>query len=584
MSRELEVGEPEPPWRPWVRRLTQGFGATPALRGVAATGHVLWLIVATLAFLAPAIALAREAGVFLHHARLCIAYLGQMDYGESPLLAQAVQWLHGQQIYHEDSAPPFTVGNYTPIFTWATAAVIALWTGVKMGAGRLVSTVGCLGAAVAIAGCTWEAGGLRLLWPSRGVLPGGALRVPIAWKLLVSLFAGCLYLSTRYVWSWGVLGRVDSLAICFSMAGCWCALRQGFRNSPGSRDALWVAGLLFTCAVYTRQDVVEGAVASILGLALYDWRRAVRLALWTLAFGAGLGTVLMLISHGQFFVHVFVYNENRFFWSAVRGAWLNWLQHDGGAVLLRLALAGAAVWLLSGGQAVPAILLGATILSSVTVGKIGSSVNYFLPLLAACCWCVGLLGLRAAGICGNAPTVLKWVGLSIPALFIAWATGTAPGWSAPLSAAVPAYGRLMHRAATPSQTLVHQLHSRNWGWTPTGQPDAQWSRLLATVRQTPGPVISEDMSYVVLAGKPLAFQPFELTQASADGHWDANLFIDRVRRGEYALIILPINVSDPRAGLDLSRWSRAMYAAVKDAYVPVSRLEGQWLYRPAGAE
>ena len=560
-----------------------GLGATPALSRPATILHTLWWALALVVFLAPAWALVREAGVFFQHARLCIAYLGQMDYGESPLLAQAVQWLHGQQIYHDDSTPPFTVGNYTPIFTWATAAVVALWTGVRMGAGRLVSTAACFGAAIAIAGCTWEAARLPQLWPRRGAAPSGALRVPAVFRLLVAVFAGCLYLSTRYVWSWGVLGRVDSLAVCFSMAGCWSALRLGFDDGTRSAGKLWVAGLLFACAVYTRQDVVEGAVASILGLALYDWRRALRLALWTVAFGVAFGLVLMVITRGQFYVHVFLYNETRFFWSTVRGAWLTWLQQNGGAVLLRVALAGALVWMVCGGQAVPGLLLGMTLLSSMTVGKIGSSINYFLPLLAACCWCAGLLGLRAAGVCTGAPTMLKWVGLCVPALFIAWATGVAPSWSAPLRAAVPAYGRLMTRAESPNQTLAHSLRrGHNWGWTPPRQPDAQWAQLVDTVRQTPGSVVSEDMSYVVLAGKPLAFQPFELTQASQDGRWDAGLFIDRVQRGEYALIILPINVFDARAGLDLSRWSRAMYAAVRQAYVVQAHLEGQWLYKPAG--
>lgn len=566
-----------------MRRVAQGVGAIPSLGGVAAILHTVWLAAVVLAFVAPAWALLRETAVFWHHATYSIAYRGQMDYGESPLLAQAVQWLHGQQIYHNDAAPPFTVGNYTPIFTWATAAVVALWTGVQMGAGRVVSVVACLGTAAAIGGCTWEAAGLPLLWPHRGTLPRGALGVPVALRAVVALFAGCVYLSTRYVWSWGVLGRVDSLAVCFSMAGCWCVLRQGFGQPSRSRDTLWLAGLLFACAVYTRQDLVEGAAASILGLALYDWRRAVRLALWSAVFGAGFGTLLLVISHGQFYLHVFVYNENRFFWSTVRGAWMNWLQHAGGAVLLRLAIAGALIWLLSGGQTVPGLLLGATILSSITVGKIGSSINYFMPLLAACCWCVGLLGMRAAGFCCGAPTLAKWIGLSVPALFLAWATGSAPGWSAPLTALAPRYAHLMARAESSSQTLAHTLRSANWGWTPMRQPDAQWQRLIDAVRTAPGPVVSEDMSYVVLAGKPLAFQPFELTQASADGHWNATLFTDRVRQGAYALIILPVNVFDPRAGLDLSRWSRAMYAAVEAEYVPVSRLEGQWLYRPAGA-
>jgi hypothetical protein len=576
------VDEPEAPWLPWLRWLRYGLGAAsdPRLRRLAAVFHALWLAALVLAFAAPAWAMLREARVFWQHARACIAYLGQMDYGESPLLAQAVQWLHGQQIYHDDSAPPFTVGNYTPVFTWVTAAVVALWTGVAMGAGRAVSAAASVGTAVAIAACTWEAAGLPLLWPRRGAAPAGVLRVPALPRLLVAAFAGGLYLSARYVWTWGVYGRVDSLALFFSMWGVWWVLHFALRPGPAR---LWVAALLFTCAVYTRQDVVEGAAASLLGLALHDWRRALRLLGWLMGFGLLAAAALMAISHGQFFVHVFLYNENRFFWATVRWAWLGWLQGNGGAVLLRLALAGAAVWLLTGGQAIPGLLLGLTVLTSLTVGKIGSSINYFLPLIAACCWCVGLLGLRAAGLCAAGWPPVKWVGLAVPALFAAWATGATPAWARPWAEAVPAYGHLLARAESRSQTLAHTLTTRGWGWTPTAQPGPEWRALIRRVAETPGPVVSEDMSFVVLAGKPLAFQPFELTQAAADGHWNADLFVSRLRQGYYPLVLLPVNVFDRRAGLDLSRWSRAMYDAVREAYVPAGRLAGQWLYVPAGS-
>lgn len=570
--------EPEAPWLPWLRRLQGGFGASAATVRSALALHIVWLVLLGLAFAAPAWVMLHEAGVFWQHARGSVADPVQLDYGESPLLAQAVQWLHGQQIYHNDAAPPFTVGNYTPIFTWATAAVAALWTGVRMGAGRAVSAAGCFLTALAIAGCTWESASLPLLWPRRGSRPRGALHVPWGLRLALACFSGGVYLSARYVWSWGILGRVDALAVGFSMAGVWWTLRAGYRPADRGRDRLWLAGLLFMCAVYTRQDVVEGAVASIAGLALYDWRRALRLAAWTAGLCAAMGALLLATSHGQFYIQVFLYNENHFSWGTVRSAWLQWLQGSGGGVLLRIAIAGALIWLLSGGQVSAGLLLGLTLLTSATVGKIGSSINYFLPLLAACAWCTGLLGLRAAGLAAGGPWVLKWLGLAVPALFLTWATAVLPWWAVPFGHLSPAYGRFLERSASSTQTLRHT--ARSWGGTAGGRVSPQWSQLIALVAAAPGPVVSEDMSFVVLAGRPLAFQPFELTQASEDGHWDQNLFVQRLLNGDYALVILPVNVLSPHAGLDLSRWSPAMYAAVRQAYTVDTVLAGQFVYTP----
>lgn len=575
--------EPEAPWKRWRRWAGHGLGGEPRLRPWALACHVAWVSLVALAFLSPTVALLGEVGVFWRHALACIRYPGQLDYGESPLLGQAILWLHGHQIYHDDAAPPFVVGNYPPVFTWATAAVIALWTGASMGAGRIVSVLASLLTAVCVAGCTWEAAALPSLRPGGGA-PAGALRVPWALRLVLAAFAGALWLSTRYVWSWGVLGRVDALAVCFSMGGVWVVLRFGFRRleAGGLWDPLAVGAALFVLAVYTRQDVVEGAIACIAGLAVHDWRRALGLALWTGAGGAAVGAVLMLVSHGQFWVHVVTYNENLFSWATVRGDWLNWLHNSGGAVLVRLGIAGALVWTLAGGQVVPGLLLGLTALTSMTIGKTGSNINYFLPLLAACCWCVGLLGLRAAGLCNGGPMVLKWIGLAVPALFAAWVSGAAPAWSGPLRALSPAYAHLMVHAESRSQNLAHTLRSPGWGGTPTGDPGPEWHRLVRLVAETPGPVISEDMAFVVLAGKPVAFQPSELTKVTQVGRWDQSLVVRRLASGAYPLVILPANLSDARArgsGV-FFRWTPEMLAAIAQRYALTAKLAGQWVYAP----
>jgi len=56
--------------------------------------------------------------------------------------------------------------------------------------------------------------------------------------------------------------------------------------------------------------------------------------------------------------------------------------------------------------------------------------------------------------------------------------------------------------------------------------------------------------------------------------------VQRLLNGDYALVILPVNVLSPHAGLDLSRWSPAMYAAVRQAYTVDTVLAGQFVYTP----
>ncbi len=538
--------------------------------------YALWLAVVAAAFLGPTAGLLHDAWLFWVHARDSVRYLGQIDYGESPLLAQAVLWLRGHQIYHNDAHPPFSVGNYTPLFTLLTAAVVH-FVGVRLGAGRAISVASSLATAVCIGLCTWESARLPRFLGRGRPQPRWAVP-PRGFTLLGAVSAGCVYLAARFVWGWGVLGRVDALAVCCSLFGVWWVLRTAWRPA-GPRDPLRWAALWFLLAVFTRQDAIEGAAASILSLLLTDRRRVLQLIGPLLAGGLTGVAALLAVSRGQFFVHVFLYNINRFSWTTVRSMWGYWQGGAGGRVLLDLGVLGAISWLLGGGQPLPALLLLCSTATSLTVGKIGSSINYFLPLIAACSWCTGLLLVRALGVAAAAPATVRWVPLALAAVLAAWVGGRPPAWAQPVGALLPPFADLLRAAASPGQTLAHGLQTPGWASTPTAQPGPQWHQLIDLVRATPGPVVSEDMSFVVLAGKPLAFQPFELTQAAASGWWNQNLFVRRLLAGDYSLVILPVNVAAGQQP-NSSRWSPEMAAAISQAYVPVGYLHGNWVYRP----
>lgn len=62
-----------------------------------------------------------------------------VDYGEGPLLDQAVRWAELENVYATDLAgPPFTVANYPPLYAIAQAPWVAVF-GPAFWYGRLLS-------------------------------------------------------------------------------------------------------------------------------------------------------------------------------------------------------------------------------------------------------------------------------------------------------------------------------------------------------------------------------------------------------------------------------------------------------------
>src|SRR5262245_55204546 len=57
------------------------------------------------------------AALFLIHALLAVFFPYPLDYGEAPLIDQAMRLAAGENIYRANlSVPPYTVANYPPLY------------------------------------------------------------------------------------------------------------------------------------------------------------------------------------------------------------------------------------------------------------------------------------------------------------------------------------------------------------------------------------------------------------------------------------------------------------------------------------
>jgi hypothetical protein len=454
------------------------------------------------------------AAVFVGDGARVVAFPYPVDYGEGPLLAQTLRLGRLQSIYRSDlTSPPYTVSNYPPLYPLVLSPLARLW-GPAFWYGRLLSWLS-IGAAATLVGLT-----LHALTRDRAAAAIGSL----------SLFA---FPPVAY---WSSLYRVDALALALSLGGvCLCARR------PEGRWTVPVAALLLTAAIYTRQSY---GLAAPLAAALWllqagGRRRALALVGLVLALGAALFVGLERATGGGFSSNIVTANLNEYQVGSLAVYLLDvW-------TLMPLALTAASLFLLFAGwfgvtswRLIAPYLAGA-VLSGLTIGKVGSNVNYLIELGAA-------------------------LSLSLGAL-LAWQRPRRAVYA--VIAVLLTLDMALMVLASPYRTVTHARLAQA----------EEARRLLGRIHDTRGIVLAdEDMGLLVLDGRPLYFQPFEMTQLARAGRWDQRPLLHEIERQAFAAILI---YRIPELPLERQRWTDEMLAAIERRYGVAERVGQTEVYR-----
>jgi hypothetical protein len=413
--------------------------------------------------------------LFLRHGWDALAFPFPLNYGEGPLLDQAVRLASFEGIYSPDlGSAPFTISNYPPFYLLVQAPFVWLF-GPELWYGRLISLLSVGATALFVA--------LTLFTLTR--------------DRIAAMAAGLTFPAIPYVLRWSSLGRVDLLGLALSWAGLFAVVRW-----PGRRRAIAAAAVLFVAAVLTRQTYVLAApLTAFLWLVVQGHRRrALELAGLCCALGLVSFAALNVSTGGGFFLHTVTANINEFRWERVSfnalGAGLACpLLLLGGLAFAWRAPRDRAWWLV-----VPYLAL--SVPSALLVGKVGSDVNYLLELSAALCLATGALIAWQRERPRLRALLISLLALQVLALA--------------QSSLVPSG---LQNYVVDQEKEVRQL-----------------SRIVA---EADGPVLTDEhMGLLPLNGKRIHLQPFEMTQLSRDGSWDQERAVDSIREGEYAVVMM----------------------------------------------
>jgi hypothetical protein len=440
------------------------------------------------------LALAGGAAVFAVDGARVIVFPYSMDYGEGPLLAQTRALGHRENIYRADlSSPPYTISNYPPLYPLVLSPVSRI-VGPAFWYGRLLSWLSIAAAATLI----------------------GLIVHALTRDRLAAVIGGLSLLAFPPASYWAGLYRVDAFALALSLGGLYVCVRGA--------DAPRAIPLAAACWL----------------LAIGRGRRALALVGLVGAFGAALFAGLEWLTRGGFSFNIVTANLNEYqpglLTRQLAEMW----------ALMPIVLTAAGLFLILAGvlrvaswRLVAPYLIGAA-LSGLTIGKVGSNVNYLLEPGAAVALAIGAL--------------VAWLGprralTAVVALLLALDVGL-------MVLASP------YRAVT--YTRLRQSE------------DAR--KLERLVREAGGVVLAdEDMGLLARAGLPIYFQPFEMTQLARAGRWDQRPLLGDLERQAFAMILI---YAIPEVPLHRDRWTDEMLAAIERRYAVVERVGQTLVLRP----
>ncbi|MBN2394026.1 MAG: glycosyltransferase family 39 protein [Anaerolineae bacterium] len=477
--------------------------------------------------------------IYAIHAVLALLYPYPLDYGEAPLVDQAMRLAKGEAIYRANlDTPPYTITNYPPLYVLAMTPFIWIF-GPNFWAGRLISIVSVLATAYFL--------GIIVYTQSH------------SHDRFAARLTALLFLALPYVVGWAKLARIDLLALALSTAALYVIARW-----PQNNRGLVGTAALLTAAIYTRQSYGLAAplAAFVWVWARRGWRAAFALAGMVGAIGLSLFAILNLATGGGFFFNIVTANVNPFNVDTVT----RYVREMRGlapillifCAVLIFAIPARARGKLGRADGWPMVIpyLAGALLSAGTIGKIGSNVNYLLELCAA-------LALVAG-------TVLTWSGR-------VWrdaAESPGPAWVPPLIRSVVLILLAVQAGMLMQFTLLNPV--QDFKYRASGRQGLQ--QLHELVAETIGPILADEyMGMLTLEDRSLYIQPFEVTQLANAGLWDQSPLLESIRAEAFPLILIHHFRGYP---VYKERWTPEMLDVIQEHYVASGFEADTILFRP----
>jgi len=496
--------------------------------------------------------------IFLAQGVIALIFEYPLDYGEGQLLNQAFRITQGEPLYPADiTTPPYLISNYPPVYILINAFFIWIF-GPSLLIGRLIAFLSTLGSAFLIASI------LREFMPNRKFLP---------------LVTGSVtFLINPYVLEWSSLFRIDMLALLFSLAGLYCVIKN-----PQKNKSIILASILFVLAAYTRQSY---GLAAPLAALIWTWtknkKQALKLFLIYAISGLAIFGLLQTLTNRGFFFHIITANINPFNWTTV----LHFAQDVARKmpwVLALLVFYLALGWRYTQSYPYLAPYLIAGMIAALTIGKVGSNVNYLVEISAG----FGLLtGIIYGELCETIPINSE----NTPEIDFKLKQIPKPESMKPLERKnlwinltifLVLTGVLLFQIASLTQDSLFGPIPGRRDRIKRGNDYIYLKEKIKNASKE-GPVLADEFMAMLPDNRiQLYFAPFEMTQLSNTGIWDQTRFLKSIEDQNFPVILIHHFQNYP---VYLERWTNKMQQAIFDNYVPVEMKADSIIFEPKDFE
>ena len=492
--------------------------------------------------------------IFLVHNLTVLIFQYPLDYGEGPLLDQALRVVQGKPLYpiNLDQAP-YVITNYPPIFILLNAFFVWIF-GPSLLIGRLISFISTVLSAIFI--------GLIV-----GVVGNRKSKLP-------ALAAASIFLIIPYVLEWASLFRIDMLGLMFTLCGLFLVIRY-----PKSKKAVIISTIIFIMAAFTRQSFGFAApLAASIWLFTRDKRQLPLLILMYSLGGLILFGLINWLTKGGFFFHIITANVNPFNWQTVtnfvRDIWFKM------PVLVILSL----IFLVLGWKytqtypfLAPYLIAGS--IASLTIGKIGSNVNYLVELSAGFSLLAGVCVDQLSNLFAIKDEDLPDFSFrqdKIPAPETIEPQVRRKMWLNVSIFLILAISLTIQIAGLTRNSLYGPIINRRDRFKQANGYAFVNERIKATADQ--GPILADEFMAMLPANQlPLYLQPFEMTQLANAGIWDQSGFLQDIEQHKFPLILIHHFEFFP---VYLERWTPEMLTSIFDQYVATDRKANTILFTP----
>lgn len=453
------------------------------------------------------------------------------DQGEGFELVDTRLFSEFQWPYRNTESFPFYSSNYPPLFHVLLVPFVWLF-GEAYWYGRLVSFLGTLLTAGAIGYAVYRDG--RLRW--------------------IALLSGLAFLASNTVYHIGPLFRQHMTMVLFETLAV-LILAGAF---PQKKTRFIAVGLLLLVAAgYTKQLAAITALAVIAWMLLRNPRRGARWAAGFTLVGSLIFIWMVLATNGEWWRQAIVANVNAFDPFQTFGLSVLWFQLHGLLIVPALLLVLYEVYF-ERISLVAAWFVFSVILGAVGSGTWGAGDSYFATAIAAMCILSGVFFSRL--LRGDwsfeqnylqrwliAPwkryqvAVFPVALVLVPLLYLGYGVATLkmPTEGAFFGDVARALNIQPNvRGSFYDSASYDVVGYANIGHFVTQDDIAAGYEIVARIRATDAPVLSEEAGFSLVAGREVISNPTQLRNLWLAGEWRGDELLGMIEARDFGLIIL----------------------------------------------